>query len=115
MSKGSRAYPSYSTLQPQTLNRVLGNLWTNETNFRPDWQQDAACRGLLPEQAKLFLADPHTKKARRAADFCHESGCLVFDTCLKTGLEDLTLVGVMGGMTQKQRQQLVNGETAEAS
>lgn len=67
---------------------------------RPNWMQQAACRGLDPN---LFIAERgDTDTIRNAKAICKT--CPVKTECLEYGLEEKH--GIWGGLAEKQRRQI---------
>jgi len=67
---------------------------------RPDWFVDAACRGDGPS-AWFPARGATTQPARlRCAD------CPVVRACLEYALDDDTLLGIWGGTSEQQRDQI---------
>ena len=64
-----------------------------------DWRKWAACRGA----SELFFSDDEETMARALA-ICE--GCSVRQECLRTALADRRLMGVWGGTTEPQREQI---------
>lgn len=67
-----------------------------------DWRDRAACRGVDPE---LFFPHRGENDALAAAKaICAE--CRVRDDCLEEAMADRTLMGVWGGLSERQRRTL---------
>jgi WhiB family redox-sensing transcriptional regulator len=66
---------------------------------RADWMVEAACRGMDPDwfHPRRGQACDHIKA------ICKD--CPVIDPCRKMALEDHTLRGVIGGMSETERRQ----------
>jgi WhiB family redox-sensing transcriptional regulator len=76
---------------------------------RPDWHDDANCRGLSPD---IFYVDQ--KKSPESAELTREAlrvcrACDVQVECLTYALNIRELDGVWGGMTAEQRRELLRG------
>lgn len=74
-----------------------------------DWQVDAACRGM----ASSFFFHPwgergssRDERVRRAKEVC--AGCPVIDHCRRHALEVQEQYGVWGGLSEEERQVLLN-------
>jgi len=72
---------------------------------RPDWREEAACRGIDPE---LFFPDDGIRSARAqvkmAKLICR--GCPVSATCLSWALASGQEAGIWGGLTEGERRRL---------
>jgi len=73
---------------------------------RPDWRDQAACRGADPE---LFFPDGDTRSARNGVKaarlICR--GCPVRVTCLSWALASGQEAGIWGGLTEDERRRLL--------
>jgi WhiB family redox-sensing transcriptional regulator len=64
---------------------------------RADWMEHAKCRGMSPE----FFHPTRGQAVDHIKAICKD--CPVIDPCRKMALEDHTLRGVWGGMSETQR------------
>jgi WhiB family transcriptional regulator, redox-sensing transcriptional regulator len=70
--------------------------------MRPAWHRGAACRG-LPQHWWWPEANAEEDRAR-AKEVC--STCRVQSLCLQYGLEHAQEVGILGGLTERERKRL---------
>lgn len=70
--------------------------------FSPEWQVDAACRGVDPE---IFFPGPD-EEHRVAAALSVCASCPVRPRCLAFALSREQRYGIWGGLTEKQRRRL---------
>jgi WhiB family redox-sensing transcriptional regulator len=75
---------------------------------RPSWMAQGACRG---EPVETFIREGR-RPAAKARAIC--AGCPVRAECLAHAVADPGLVGVWGGMTDRERQRLRRGRQAAA-
>lgn len=68
-----------------------------------DWTLDARCRGM---QDQLFPEGADQKRARAVC-----TGCAVRSECLAEALDNRIEWGVWGGMTERERRQLLRQRT----
>jgi len=73
---------------------------------RPEWQQDAACRG-QGVRAWFSGASPELDRARAVC-----AGCPVRDECHRYAMADPNLEGVWAGFTQQERRGLRRSRVA---
>lgn len=73
---------------------------------RPEWQQDAACRG--QGVRTWFSGTPDNPERARAV--C--GGCAVREECYAYAMADPDLVGMWAGSTEKERKELRRSRVA---
>lgn len=71
--------------------------------YQEDWTLNAKCRGL---EDALF---PEASEQKRARGVC--AGCPVRSECLAEALDNRIEWGVWGGMTERERRQLLRRHT----
>jgi WhiB family transcriptional regulator, redox-sensing transcriptional regulator len=79
----------------------LGDYTFKGDPYQEDWEKEAACRTARPDDLFVRGAEQHEAVRQNCAD------CPVQAACLRDAIEARVEWGVWGGLTERQRRQLV--------
>jgi WhiB family redox-sensing transcriptional regulator len=88
------------------------------SNYSWEWRKDSACRTGSPKVMAMFFHEGDTGKERKARErqakeICWD--CPVRAECLDVALATEEQFGILGGMTERERRDLLKKRRASAS